>query len=189
VTSACRIAVRRTAARTARNNRLVAAFAALGAVALLAASRIHVNGSWSDEAWGYFVVPMGTPGLGDRVVFAPPEAVAAAAPYLKSVAGVPGDRIHLDENRGVWVDDRFIGRAKPTSLDGRALEPVASGRVPEGHFFVFADHPDSHDSRYAEIGLVPRDRIRGRAVALPDLPWLGLEGPLVNAPPGTASTP
>ena len=182
-------AVRRTAVRRTRNNRVVAGFAAVGALLLLAASRIHVNGSWSDDAWGYFVVPVGTPGLGDRVVFDPPEAVGAAAPYLKSVAGVPGDRIHMDENRGVWVDDRFIGRAKPTSLNGRALEPVVSGRVPEGHFFVFADHPDSHDSRYAEIGLVPRDRIRGRAVALPDLPWLGLEGPLVNAPPETAPTP
>ena len=178
-----------TAVRRTRNNRLVASFAAFGVVVLLAASRIHVNGSWSDEAWGYVVVPMGTPGRGDRVVFEPPEALGAAAPYLKSVAGVPGDRIAVDPNRGVWVEDRLIGRAKPVSLDGRSLVPVASGRVPEGHFFVFADHPDSHDSRYAEIGLVPRDRIHGRAVALPDLPWLGLNGPLVNAPPETAFTP
>ena len=182
-------AVRRTAVRRTRNNRVVAGFAAVGALLLLAASRIHVNGSWSDEAWGYFVVPVGTPGRGDRVVFDPPDALGAAVPYLKSVAAVPGDRIVVDANRGVWVDDRFIGRAKPVSLDGRSLVPVASGRVPEGYFFVFADHPDSHDSRYAEIGLVPRDRIRGRAVALPDLPWLGLNGPLVSAPPETASTP
>ena len=178
-----------TADRRTRNNRVVAGFAAVGALLLLAASRIHVNGSWSDEAWGYFVVPVGTPGRGDRVVFEPPEALGAAAPYLKSVAGVPGDRIVVDPNRGVWIDDRFIGRAKPASLNGRALEPVASGRVPAGHFFVFADHPDSHDSRYAEIGLVPRERIRGRAVPLPDLPWVGLEGPLVNALRDTAPTP
>ena len=38
----------------------------------------------------------------------------------------------------------------------------------------------SHDSRYAEIGLVPRGRILGRAIAMPDIPWLGLEGPLVG---------
>ena len=35
-------------------------------------------------------------------------------------------------------------------------------------------------SRYAEIGLVPRDRILGRAIAMPDIPWLGLKGPLVG---------
>ena len=175
--------------RSARNNRLVAAFAASGAVGLLAASRIHVNESWSDGAWGYLVVPVGTPDRGEQVVFEPPEALGATAPYLKSVAGVPGDRIAVDANRGVWIGDTFIGRAKPAALDGRALEPVVSGLVPDGYFFLYADHPDSHDSRYAEIGLVPLERIRGRAVALPDLPWLGLEGPLVNAPADREATP
>ena len=52
--------------------------------------------------------------------------------------------------------------------------------MPPGHYYVHGDHRDSHDSRYAEIGFVPRARILGRAVALPDLPWLGLEGPLVG---------
>ena len=49
------------------------------------------------------------------------------------------------------------------------------------------DHVDSLASRYAEIRLVPRARIRARAVALPDIPWLGLEGPLVG--PEEASGP
>ena len=52
--------------------------------------------------------------------------------------------------------------------------------MPPGRFYVHADHVDSHDSRYAEIGLVPRERILGRAVPLPDIPWLALEGPLVG---------
>ena len=55
--------------------------------------------------------------------------------------------------------------------------------IPADRYFLHADHPDSHDSRYAEIGLVPRESIRGRAVALPDLPWLGLEGPLMGSEP------
>lgn len=33
---------------------------------------------------------------------------------------------------------------------------------------------------YAEISLVPAARILGRAVAMPDIPWLGLDGPLVG---------
>ena len=99
--------------------------------------------------------------------------------------GIPGDRIALDEHRRVSVNGEFVGRAKALALNGRTLEPVMPGLVPQAHFFVFADHVDSHDSRYAEVGLVPRDRIRGRAVALPDIPWLGLEGPLVK--PGAAA--
>ena len=58
------------------------------------------------------------------------------------------------------------------------------GVIPPDHYYVHADHVDSHDSRYAEIGLVPRERIRGRALALPDIPWLGLDGPLAKAEEG-----
>jgi len=99
------------------------------------------------------------------------------------VVGLPGARIEVDAERRVWLDGEAVGRAKAFALDGRVLEPVSPGRVPQDHYFVFADHADSHDSRYAEVGLVPRDRILGRAVALPDIPWLGLEGPLVQPGP------
>lgn len=177
-----------SASRRARNNRVVAAFAAVGVLGLLVASRVHVNGSCSDDAWGYLLLPLGAPAKGDLVIFEPPEALGAEAPYLKSIAGMPGDRIGVDEDRGVWIEGRFLGRAKPAALDGRALEPVAPGSVPDGHFFVFADHTDSHDSRYAEVGLVPRERIRGRAVALPNLPWLGPQGPVETAPADKAPT-
>ena len=63
---------------------------------------------------------------------------------------------------------------------GAPLAAIRAGVVPPGHYYLHGDHRDSHDSRYAEIGFVPRARILGRAVALPDLPWLGLEGPLVG---------
>ena len=176
------------AARRARGNRILAAFAVLAAVWLLAASRVHVNGSWSDDAWGYVVLPIGTPQRGDVVIFDPPVALGTATPYLKTVRGIPGDRIALDEHRRVSVNGEFVGRAKALALNGRTLEPVLPGLVPQAQFFVFADHVDSHDSRYAEVGLVPRDRIRGRAVPLPDFPWLGLEGPLVKPGAGAPET-
>ena len=73
-----------------------------------------------------------------------------------------------------------MGRAKSHALDGRPLEAIAPGVIPSGHYYLFADHADSHDSRYAEIGLVPRGRILGRAIAMPEIPWLGLDGPLVG---------
>ena len=160
----------------------LAVMAAVAALWLLAASRVHVNTSWSDDAWGYAAVPLlgADPRSGDRVLFEPPDAVDAAVPYLKTVRGLPGSRVTVDADRTVRVDGAALARAKTRALDGRPLAAIAPGTIPSGHYYLHADHPDSHDSRYAEIGLVPRERILGRAVALPDLPWLGLEGPLVG---------
>ena len=72
----------------------------------------------------------------------------------------------------------------PWHATGECSPRQVPGVIPPDHYYLHADHVDSHDSRYAEIGPVPRDRILGRAFALPDLPWLGLEGPLVGPDPG-----
>lgn len=161
--------------------RLLVLMAVLSGLWLAAASRVHVNASWSDGAWGYFALPlMGAPGRGDLVLFDPPEAAGSPIPYMKRVRGLPGDSVAVDTKRRVFVRGEFIGIAKRRALNGRELDAVATGVIPPGYYFVHADHADSHDSRYAEIGLVPRGRIRGRAVALPDIPWLGLEGPLAK---------
>ena len=155
--------------------------AALAVVWLALASRVYVNASWSNGAWGYLVLPLtGPPQRGDAVLFDPPEAAGSPIPYLKTVRGLPGDRVELDSGRRVSVNGAVLGIAKTHARDGRALEKAAPGVIPPGRYYVHADHADSHDSRYAEIGLVPRERIRGRAMALPDIPWLGLEGPLAG---------
>ncbi len=160
----------------------LAVMVALAALWLAAASRVHVNASWSDEAWGYAAFPLfgEDPGIGDRVLFEPPSAVGSKVPYLKTVRGLPGMAVAVAKDGTVSLDGVAVGRAKTYALDGRPLEAISSGMIPPGHYFLHAGHPDSHDSRYAGIGLVPRERILGRAVALPDLPWLGLKGPLVG---------
>ena len=160
----------------------LAVMAALAVLWLAAASRVHVNASWSDEAWGYAAFPLfgEAPKIGDRVLFEPPDGIAARVPWLKTVRGLPGMAVTLWTDRTVFLDGVAVGRAKTHALDGRPLAAIAPGTIPDGHYFLYADHPDSHDSRYAEIGLVPRARILGRAVALPDLPWIGLKGPLVG---------
>ena len=70
----------------------LACMAVLAALWLGLASRVHVNASWSDGAWGYAAFPLfgADPAIGERVVFDPPEAVGAPVPYLKTVRGVPG---------------------------------------------------------------------------------------------------
>ena len=176
----------RKAGRSRRRHVGLAVMVVLAAAWLGAASRIHVNASWSDGAWGYAALPLfgEAPAIGDRVLFDPPESLGSPVPYLKTVRGVPGMRIEVDTDGTVHLDGVPIGRAKTHALDGRPLAAIAPGVIPAGRYYLHADHADSHDSRYAEIGVVPRDRILGRAVALPDLPWLGLEGPLAG--PGNA---
>ncbi len=164
-----------------RNNRILLWAAVLAMVWLVAASRVYVNASWSDGAWGYLVLPFpGAPRRGDAVLFDPPEAVVSQVPYLKTVRGLPGDRVRVDGDRRVSVNGAVLGIAKTHARDGRALEMTKPGVIPPDHYHVHADHVDSHDSRYAEIGLVPRERILGRALALPDIPWIGLDGPLAK---------
>ena len=167
----------------ARRRRIgLAVMVALAALWLGAASRVHVNASWSDVAWGYAAFPLfgAEPKIGDRVLFYPPRALDSPVPYLKTVRGLPGMMVAVGDDGTVSLDGIAVGKAKAHALDGRPLEPIAPGVIPPGHYFLLGRHPDSHDSRYAEIGLVPRHRILGRAVALPDLPWLGLTGPLVG---------
>ncbi len=168
--------------RRRRGNRLLFWAVAAAILWLALVSRVYVNASWSDGAWGYVVLPLvASPGRGDAVVFDPPAALGSPVPYLKTVRGLPGDRVGVDRKRRVRVNDRVLGVAKTHALDGRPLAMVRPGVIPPGRYYVHADHVDSHDSRYAEIGLVERDRIRGRALALPDIPWLGLEGPLAGS--------
>ena len=168
--------------RSRRGRIGLAVMLVLAALWLAAASRVHVNASWSDGAWGYAAFPLfgEDPAVGDRVLFEPPDALASPVPYLKTVRGVPGMAVTVGPDRTVHVDGVPLGRAKTHARDGRPLEPIAPDVIPPGHYYLFAGHVDSHDSRYAEIGLVPRGRILGRAVAMPDVPWLGLDGPLVG---------
>ena len=173
------------ARRTGRSRRGrigLVVMALLAALWLAAVSHVHVNASWSDEAWGYAAFPLfgEDPRPGDRVLFEPPEDVGSRVPYLKTVRGVPGMAIAVGADGTVYLDGEPVGLAKTHALDGRPLVAIAPGIIPPGRFYLHGDHADSHDSRYAEIGLVLRERILGRAVAMPDIPWLGLDGPLVG---------
>ena len=176
------MSARRPAFVARRRGAVLAAMIALAALWLVAVSHVHVNASWSDGAWGYAAFPLfgEAPEVGDRVLFEPPEAVGSKVPYLKTVRGVPGMAVTVGPDGTVRLDVEPVGRAKTHALDGRPLAAIAPGIIPQGHFYLHADHVDSHDSRYAEIGLVPRGRILGRAIAMPDIPWLGLDGPLVG---------
>lgn len=51
-----------------------------------------------------------------------------------------------------------------TTREGNPLTPISIQIVPESYVFVAGDNPHSFDSRYEEFGLVPYEKIWGKAI-------------------------
>ena len=93
--------------------------AVLSGLWLAAASRVHVNASWSDGAWGYFVLPLiGHAENGATwCIFDPPEAAGSPIPYIKRVRGLPGERVEVDSRAPHQGERRMaFGIAKRRAL-------------------------------------------------------------------------
>jgi conjugal transfer pilin signal peptidase TrbI len=61
---------------------------------------------------------------------------------LKKIAGLPGDRVEISEEKGYVVNGKYYGR-----IMGHECYCFA-GIIPEGFVFVYGDKEDSYDSRY-----------------------------------------
>jgi hypothetical protein len=89
--------------------------------------------------------------------------------FIKYLWGVPGDRIEV-VGRKVYLINRkgryFMGDAKPQSRHGAPLTPIKSQTIPEGYVYMWSPHIDALDSRYSVVGLVPRQNVFGKGVAL-----------------------
>jgi signal peptidase I len=124
---------------------------------------------------------------GDVIVFADPHpgpqpdrgAIGAAAhwvlegvgaapsdetDFVKRVIALPGQTWEIRRGRvivdGSTIDEPYL-RAPP---DARSFGP---DRVPGGSLFVLGDDRiHSSDSRFSELGYVPRDKVIGTAVAI-----------------------
>lgn len=86
-------------------------------------------------------------------------------PFFKIVRGVAGDRVAVS-GRDVFVNGRFVGRAKEKAFDGRPMYPIAPGVIPHGKLYVQGTDKNSFDSRYRSSGLVDSSRIIGQVVPL-----------------------
>lgn len=89
----------------------------------------------------------------------------AGTTFIKVLKGTPGDTVSQDQGQ-YSVNGEILGLAKPLDRQGRPLHLGPTGTLPPGRFFVWAPHPDSMDSRYAETGWVNREQILGRARVL-----------------------
>lgn len=105
---------------------------------------------------------------GEAIAFIPPpnRFYPAGLKFTKLAMGLPGDVITRDPaNRRVFVNGQNLGQLQTSSSRGELL-PGPVGVVPPDHYWVWTPHPQSLDSRYADIGYIPRDRVLGRAVRL-----------------------
>jgi signal peptidase I len=114
---------------------------------------------------GNWLVHLGTPKLGDVIVFSNPKD--QSFDYVKRVVAVEGEMVEI-RNKQLLVDG--IARDVPTAYftDGSHVQSKSPrdnfgpARVPPGHVFVLGDNRDqSIDSRY--WGFVDVNDVEGKA--------------------------
>ena len=129
--------------------------------------RIGINQSPSLPQTLFLIHRNEYPKKGDYVAFHPPVGTpfGSSAILTKIVIGQPGDVITV-VGRDVFVNGSPVGTAKTLSRKGEPLHPILPGVIPPDLLYVMGLHPDSLDSRYTLLGLVPRSAIVGRAWAI-----------------------
>lgn len=91
-------------------------------------------------------------------------------PYAKRVLGIPGDHIFCKNSHITVIPQESFNLPLLTQTrKGKPLTPLVPLKgmiriIPEGYLFVAGDHLQSFDSRYEEFGLVPQEKVYGKAI-------------------------
>lgn len=97
----------------------------------------------------------------DIIVF--PYAQENQKHYIKRIIGLPGETVQIIED-DIYINGEILEEnygAEPMQTAGVAAEPITLG---EGEYFVLGDNRNhSSDSRAADVGMIPRKMITGRA--------------------------
>ncbi|MBR2214938.1 MAG: signal peptidase I [Selenomonadaceae bacterium] len=106
-----------------------------------------------------FIYRFRPPEKGEVLVFRYPRD--PSRDFIKRVIATPGDTIEIHSGH-VFVNDQLM--TEPYILDTTRSEyPKAT--VPEGTIFVMGDNRNnSEDSRFADVGFVPYDLVKGKAM-------------------------
>lgn len=108
-----------------------------------------------------FVYRVRDPNKGEIVVFRYPSDTSRD--FIKRVIATAGDTIEIKDGR-VYVNDQ-LQREDYILEKTRSEYPKAT--VPEGTIFVMGDNRNnSEDSRFSDVGFVPLDLVKGKAVLI-----------------------
>ena len=101
----------------------------------------------------------GGPGRGDIIVFQ--TSGGSGNDLIKRVVGLPGEQVEI-VNGTVFINGQPLLEPYITEVWSDTRPAIV---IPERHYYVLGDNRNSsQDSRSGRIGLVPRDRIVGKAL-------------------------
>jgi conjugal transfer pilin signal peptidase TrbI len=127
---------------------------------------LMVNISYSLDNLAFWVKKKQLPSRkGQYVAFIAPNNKLYDKPFVKIVAGMPGDVIEI-KNRILYINGHELCVAKEFSKAGDKLEISKEGIIPAGKYFMYSTNKDSYDSRYSNIGLVDESSIIGVATPI-----------------------
>lgn len=108
-----------------------------------------------------FIYRFKTPERGEILVFRYPRD--PSRDFIKRVIAVAGDTVEIKDGR-VFLNGQLLN--EPYILERtRGSYPIAT--VPEGHIYVMGDNRNnSEDSRFKDVGFVPLELIKGKAVTV-----------------------
>ena len=83
---------------------------------------------------------------------------------IKRVIGLPGETVYCKNNQ-IYVNGKKIDNSFASSkTDDFSIEDIGFTKIPGDRYFVLGDNREvSLDSRYTEIGLIPKNNIIGKA--------------------------